>query len=196
MDSNASSHNTALIVTWLEQVIQNYARTGGTGAGQLLSDPAFQPLANNPILQEKAGAFVTLRGGRVGPGNLRGCIGRIESSLPLKDTLGDIAIDAAFRDPRFPPVSPDELPKISLEITILSEPRAISSWEQIQPGRHGIILAADGRRALFLPQVASEQGWSLEETLEQLCRKAGLPPRRFREGGVSFRIFEGRVIRP
>ena len=87
-----------------------------------------------------------------------------------------------------------ELSRIEVEVTVLSPPKAIGSWQEIKLGTDGIVLEKDGRRALFLPQVPGEQGWNLEQTLAALSRKAGLPSDAWREG-AHFSIFNGQVFK-
>lgn len=135
------------------------------------------------------GAFVTLHAG----GRLRGCIGVIEGRHPLLRAVADNAAAAAIGDPRFPPISPDELSNVVVEISALSPLRAVEDPNAIELGRHGILLGKSGRQAVFLPQVATEQGWDLPTTLAQLCRKAGLPADAWRQG-ASLRVFEAEVF--
>jgi AmmeMemoRadiSam system protein A len=140
-------------------------------------------------LQERRGAFVTLHDGE----RLRGCIGMIEGRLPLARTVADNARAAAVEDPRFPPVTPDELSNITLEVSALTPLRAVDGPAGIEVGRHGVLLQKHGRQAVFLPQVAAEQGWDLSATLTHLCRKAGLPDDAWREG-AHLHVFEAEVF--
>jgi AmmeMemoRadiSam system protein A len=94
----------------------------------------------------------------------------------------DSAGNAALRDRRFTPVNAAELPALDVEVSVLSPPRPIASPEEFTVGEHGIILERDGRRAVYLPEVAPQQGWSREQTLTHLALKAGLPPDAWREG--------------
>ncbi|MBK7769017.1 MAG: AmmeMemoRadiSam system protein A [bacterium] len=135
------------------------------------------------------GAFVTLHA----QGHLRGCIGIIEGRLPLLRAVADNAAAAAVGDPRFPPVTPDEVSNLTLEVSALTPLRTVDGPAGIIIGRHGILLGRQGRQAVFLPQVATEQGWDLPTTLSQLCRKAGLPPDAWREG-ATLRVFEADVF--
>ncbi len=141
--------------------------------------------------------FVTLK--RTDPkeieheGSLRGCIGQVEPTYPLEIAVVTSAIKAATEDPRFPPVTARELPRLEVEVTVLSPQVPVPSWKDIRIGTHGIVLEKDGRRALFLPQVAVEQGWTLEATLDALSRKAGLPSGAWREGAY-FSVFTGQVF--
>jgi len=131
-----------------------------------------------------AGAFVTLRE----DGQLRGCIGYILPRKPLYQAVLENGVNAAVNDMRFRPVGPEELEKLEVEVSVLSPPRAIGSAEEFRLGEQGIILRKDGRQAVFLPEVAPEQGWTREEALSRLARKAGLPEDAWREG-ASFEVF-------
>lgn len=122
------------------------------------------------VLCENRGAFVTLfKGGR-----LRGCIGYIEPQKPLYRTVCECALAAALHDPRFDPVSPSELPSIKLEVSVLSPLEDISP-EQVEVGRHGLLVSRGFQRGLLLPQVAVEWKWDARKFLEETCTKAGLP---------------------
>jgi AmmeMemoRadiSam system protein A len=121
-------------------------------------------------LGENRGAFVTLfKGGR-----LRGCIGYIEPQKPLYRTVCECALAAALHDPRFDPVSPSEVPSIKLEISVLS-PLTDILPEQVEVGRHGLLVSRGFQRGLLLPQVAVEWKWDARKFLEETCTKAGLP---------------------
>lgn len=141
-------------------------------------------------MKKEYGAFVTLHLN----GELRGCIGEIIAHGPLFEAITRRAIDAAIHDPRFPPVQTDELPFLDIEISILSPLQAISHYKEIEIGKHGIYMSKLGRGAVFLPHVASEQGWDLATTLTHLSLKAGLPPDAW-EAGASFEIFESLICR-
>ncbi len=125
-------------------------------------------------LEQKRGAFVTIHR----RGALRGCIGRMSDDAPLFIQIQEMALAAAFGDPRFPPLTKNELDEIQLEISILS-PMIACAPAQVVPGKHGVYLALGGKSGVFLPQVATEQGWDREALLENLCRKAGLAPGSF-----------------
>lgn len=142
--------------------------------------------------REVRSCFVTLHDKN---GSLRGCIGNIGASEPLIDNIVHNAINSAFRDPRFSPVSSlAELAELELEISVLTLPEEIDSVEKFIPGEHGIILFSNGRSAVFLPQVAPEQGWDREETLTHLSLKAGLYPYAWKEAGAKFSIFRAIVF--
>ncbi len=142
-----------------------------------------------PAMKEKMGAFVTLKK----RGVLRGCIGEIFPTRPLYKAVTAQAVNSAFRDPRFPPLSADELDDVHIEISALTQPKPVSSYNEIIIGKHGIVLEKYGRSAVFLPQVAPEQGWDLEQTLTHLSLKAGLPPDAWRED-ANFLVFEAIVF--
>jgi len=135
------------------------------------------------------GGFVTLNE----HGELRGCIGEIVPRRPIWKVVSEQALNAAFHDPRFSPVLADELSEIEIELSILTPPRPVGSWKDIVIGKHGMVLSKAGHSAVFLPQVAPEQGWGLEETLAHLSRKAGLPSDAWREG-AEYLVFEAQVI--
>jgi AmmeMemoRadiSam system protein A len=146
-------------------------------------------LPPTPALARPAGVFTTLRR----DGELRGCIGEIHAMRPLWRAVAGTAAAAASRDHRFLPIRPDEVEDLDVKVSVLTDPRPIASWRDIELGRHGIVLARSGRTATFLPEVAPEQGWTLEETLTHLARKAGLPADAWREG-ATFEVFESIVF--
>ncbi len=129
-------------------------------------------------LKEKTGVFVTLE--TYPEKNLRGCIGHIEPSYPLVDGTIEMAISAAVKDPRFPPVTQGEMEKIIVEVTILTPPVLIKIKspkeypDKIEIGRDGLIVEKGFYRGLLLPQVPVESGWSKEDFLSHTCIKAGL----------------------
>ncbi len=144
-------------------------------------------------LNKRQGAFVTLKK----QNQLRGCIGQIiPSQNPLWQVVRDMAIAAATEDPRFSPVNISELPKLEYEISVLSPPVKITNWQQIELGKHGVIIQRGWQQGVFLPQVAEETGWSLEEFLAQLCsQKAGLAPDCYKnDPKVEFKIFTAQVF--
>jgi MEMO1 family protein len=142
-------------------------------------------------LSRKTGCFVTLKSKP--RDQLRGCIGEITARRPLYQAVPELAIQSAFNDPRFPELCPAELDGITIEISVLTPERPVASWRDIEIGRHGMTLSKRGRLAVFLPRVASEQGWTLEETLTHLAMKAGLGPDEWRTG-ASFTVFEAIVF--
>lgn len=138
------------------------------------------PLARNPTpaLEQTRGLFVTLKK----RGDLRGCIGEIVADRPLYRLVGPVALKSALEDPRFRPVRHEELKDVEIEISVLTPPAAVSRAEDVVTGRDGVILKKDGRSAVFLPQVAAEQGWDRDRMLDELCLKAGLPAGSWKQG--------------
>ncbi|MBF0478458.1 MAG: AmmeMemoRadiSam system protein A [Candidatus Omnitrophica bacterium] len=143
-------------------------------------------------LQDEEGAFVTIHKN----GQLRGCIGNIIGQGPLLKTVRDMAIASATQDPRFEPVTPAELKDLELEISVLSKPRPIKSVDEIKMGEHGVIVKKNGiRLGIFLPQVATETGWSKEKFLSELCsQKAGLPADAWKDPATTLEIFTAQVF--
>ncbi len=142
-------------------------------------------------MKVKQGAFVTLRK----HGTLRGCIGHIMPIKPLEDTIADMAIAAATEDPRFPPVSSDEMKEIDIEISVLSVPRRLQSADEIEMGKHGVIVRRGPRQGVFLPQVATETGWDRVTFLEHLCSgKAFLPKDAWKDKDTELLVFTAQVF--
>jgi AmmeMemoRadiSam system protein A len=123
-------------------------------------------------LRRPSGAFVTLN---ERSGELRGCIGSIEAVAPLAQAVASSAVNAAFRDPRFYPVTKEELPNLHIEISVMSPIVPVTDVDEIEVGRDGLIVSRGGRAGLLLPQVATEYGWDRDTFLRQTCLKAGLP---------------------
>lgn len=167
---------------------------GGTAAGDAPYEGSGAKVEDRPgaeprrsaILNMTPGLFVTLRL----EGRLRGCIGRITTDDPLRETLPRVTRDAAFRDRRFDPVRSDELDQITIEHSILTIPAPVAGPEAIRIGTDGVILGARGRRAVFLPEVATEQGWDVATMLSALSRKAGLPLDAWRDPATAFETFQ------
>ena len=136
-------------------------------------------------LKEPRGVFVTLRK----EGELRGCIGFVDARLPLNQAVSEVAVKAATEDPRFTPVTEAELGEIRLEISVLSPLALASSVEDIEVGKHGLMIDASYTRGLLLPQVATEYGWGREEFLDHTCAKAGLPAGRWKDPGLKIYLF-------
>lgn len=140
-------------------------------------------------LQVKAGAFVTLHSGEA----LRGCIGRIRTPDPLYATIQEMAVAAAFQDPRFPPLSRDEFGSLAIEISVLSPPEIIAA-EDVVVGEHGLIVSSGYKTGLLLPQVPVEWEWDRETFLSHTCLKADLPENAWRSGGVKIEAFTAQVF--
>ena len=137
---------------------------------------------SEPNLLRKSGAFVTLEQ----TGELRGCIGHILAQQPLCTTVQQAAVSAATEDRRFPALSAEELEAITIEISVLSPLKRVTDIEEIEVGKHGLVLVAEGKSGLLLPQVASEEDWSRQEFLQAVCRKAGLPEDAWQQGAALY----------
>jgi AmmeMemoRadiSam system protein A len=140
-------------------------------------------------LTRPAGAFVTLTEGE----ELRGCIGYPEPSEALARVVAHCAAAAAVSDPRFPPVQPDEVARLHVEISVLGPIMPVADPREIVVGRDGLIVEQGFRRGLLLPQVATDWGWDRETFLSQTCVKAGLDSDAWRRGAKIFR-FEAEVF--
>ncbi len=141
-------------------------------------------------LQEHLGAFVTLKI----QGQLRGCIGHIIGDQPLGKTIINMAREAAFRDPRFPPLKAREFESLELEISILSPLEPVPDIEQIEPGKHGLVIRKGPHSGLLLPQVAQEMGWDRQTFLAHTCQKAGLPSDCFQDKNTEIYWFQAVVF--
>jgi len=146
-------------------------------------------MESNEVLLHPAGAFVTLHH----CGDLRGCIGHIGANEPLGLVVARCAVAAGTSDPRFPPVTPAELAHIDIELSILGPLESISAVEQIEIGRHGLLVELGWHRGLLLPQVATEWKWTRETFVAQTCHKAGLPPDAWKKGAQIWR-FDAEVF--
>jgi AmmeMemoRadiSam system protein A len=139
---------------------------------------------------EPRGLFVTLHKA----GRLRGCIGTLSPTGDLTRVVSEFALRAAFEDPRFAPLEERELPDCSIEISVLTAPRAIASPDEIEIGRDGLILEFGARRGLLLPQVATEWGFGRERFLAEVSAKAGLPPDAWRRPEAKLFAFRAEVF--
>ena len=171
-----------LAVLGVEQAV-----LGPSEAGRAETEQLTKTLS--PRLQAPSGAFVTLKK----HGDLRGCIGYIQPRKPLYQAVLENGVNAAVNDRRFRPVTPQELEQLEVEVSVLTKPRPIATADEFRVGEHGIILSKDGRRAVFLPEVATEQGWDRRQTLSHLAHKARLPEDAWREG-ASFEVFSSIKI--
>ena len=141
-------------------------------------------------LEEKRGAFVSLKK----RGRLRGCIGFIEAKKPLARTVEEMAVAAAFHDPRFEPVRREELKDLKLEISVLTPLRKVGDVGEIEVGTHGLYIRNGSRAGLLLPQVATEYGWDGDTFLKETCRKAGLAPDAWRDPETEIYLFSADVF--
>ncbi len=143
-------------------------------------------------LNEKGGVFVTLHH----KGKLRGCIGLIDSDDPLKVTIPRMAISAAVDDPRFPPLSAQEVDQVTIEITLLSKLLRVKSLTDIIIGKHGLLIRYKTKQGLFLPQVAVENQWSRQQFLENLCaNKIGVMKNCYLEPEAQIYYFTARIFK-
>ena len=167
------------LLTIARRAITDYLNTGIA--------PVIEP--TSPALHRNAGAFVTLKQAD----RLRGCIGLLRPTLPLVQTVVDMAIAAATRDSRFPPLAVEELADITIEISVLSPLKKIKDVSEIIVGEHGLSISKGFHRGVLLPQVAGEQGWDLDTFLEYVCLKAGLNKEDWRRGASLF-IFSAQIF--
>ena len=142
------------------------------------------------ILKERRGAFVTLNK----HGQLRGCIGSFEAKGSLCKTIEEMARSAAFNDPRFPPVTEEELDDITIEISALTPLKKIKNSNEIEVGRHGIYIVRGLYRGVLLPQVATNYNWDKITFLEETCHKAGLPANAWKEKDTEIYIFSADIF--
>ena len=140
-------------------------------------------------LDIRSGAFVTI----LHAGDLRGCLGRLDSTSPLPQLVVELAQSVADSDPRFDPVRLDELAAIAFEISVLTPEVELGSVDAIEVGRHGLIVEHGHHRGLLLPQVATEHGWDRDTFLDHACLKAGLLPGAWKRGARVF-VFEAEVF--
>jgi AmmeMemoRadiSam system protein A len=143
-----------------------------------------------PSLNIKSGAFVTLTIEK----NLRGCIGYIFAEMSIFETVCQAAVQAAFYDPRFLPLSLSELELVDIEISVLSESRKINNFDEIKIGKHGLILNHLGRKGLLLPQVATENHFDLERFLCAICEKAGFEPYLWQKQKLNIAVFTADIF--
>ncbi len=147
------------------------------------------PMAGADVLARTGGAFVTIHN----RGSLRGCIGHIDADEPLGVVVPRCAVAACSSDPRFPAIAASELAEIDLELSLLGPLEPIAGPDQIEIGRHGLVVERGWHRGLLLPQVATEWGWDAVSFLEHTCRKAGLPPDAWQRGAQLWR-FDAEVF--
>lgn len=172
----------ARLLAIARETLDTFVRTGKA--------PAYHE--KDPRLSREEGAFVTLSK----HGALRGCIGNIIGRGPLYQTVSEMAVAAASHDPRFKPVSAGELKDIEIEISVLSAPRVVRGADEIELGKHGVIVSKGNvQRGVFLPQVATETGWSKDRFLSELCsQKAGLPSESWKDPSCRLEVFTADVF--
>ncbi len=153
-----------------------------------LAAPDFE--IKDPDLGIHCGAFVTIHLN----GKLRGCIGNITSEIPLWKTVKNMAAEASLRDPRFPAISPGELKDIDIEISALSPLKKVNDIEEIEVGKHGLLIKNGFYQGLLLPQVATDYGWNRIQFLRNTCSKAGLDKNCYKEKNCEIWIFSAIVF--
>ncbi len=164
------------LLEWARVGIENYIQEGWS----------IQPITNNQTLKQKTGVFVTLWK----KGELRGCMGFLQTDKPLNESVVEMAISAATKDKRFTPVNSDELKEIKIEISVLSPLRKIKSIKEIELGKHGVLISKGNKSGVFLPEVAEKEDWDLGTFLEALCvEKAGLPSNAWMDKDTDLYIF-------
>ncbi len=147
--------------------------------------------SSDPAFSQTGGVFVTIHNS----GQLRGCIGIIESDESIYKTVEEMAIEAATQDPRFEPINEYELKDIDLEVSVLTPKRRVKSVDEIELGTHGVIVKKGFASGVFLPQVATETGWSRKEFMEHLCEgKAGLSKDAYLDPKTEIYVFEAQVF--
>jgi AmmeMemoRadiSam system protein A len=179
MANSFSASNRKLLLKIARDAIISHIQSGSTPCLEL----------PKPELQEKRGCFVSVKIN----GKLRGCIGNFISVKPLYQLVQEMAISAATRDPRFYPMKNEDLAAFSLEISVLTPLRKISSIEEIEVGVHGLYIEKNFSRGVLLPQVAVEYGWDRETFLKQTSMKAGLEPDDWQEGADIY-IFSADIF--
>lgn len=177
-----------MVTTEEKEVLLGIAR--GAIAAALRGERFAAPSGLTPELERPGAAFVTLHIA----GGLRGCIGTVEPVDPLHRTVASVAVSAALRDPRFPPLDRSELDSVDIEISVLTPRARVTDPAEIEVGRDGLVVSLGGRAGLLLPQVAPQYGWDRTEFLEYTCRKAGLPPDAWKDPRCVIERFSAVVF--
>ncbi|MFP4116942.1 MAG: TIGR00296 family protein [Candidatus Aenigmatarchaeota archaeon] len=173
------------IVRYARKVLESYVR-----------NEDLPEVPNEDFLEEEKGVFVTLNKN----GELRGCVGLPFPDFPLGEAVKRAAQSAAD-DRRFPPLKPEGLESIEIEVTVLAEPEKVEVEEpedylkKIEVGKHGLLIEGQGNEGLLLPQVPVDQDWNCEEYLEGLCRKARLPSQAWRKDYTEIKSFQGQIFK-
>jgi len=196
MSAHASSGPPARLTPEDQRRLLEIARTAIRD--RLVRQDQAQPLVprsvsageGSAVLREKRGVFVTLHR----KGALRGCIGYIQGLKPLAEAVGEMALAAAFGDPRFPPVTAEELDQLDVEISVLTPLRRMADPSEITIGEHGLYIVRGPRSGLLLPQVATEYGWDRETFLQHTCLKAGLPETAWQDPESEIYLFAAQIF--
>ena len=171
-----------------QKTILNYARAVLEAHLQEKSEPVFPSNVDAALFDERRGIFVTLKIGK----QLRGCIGQILGYQPLRESLPEMTCAAAFGDPRFPPVTLEELKSVKLHISLLTVPKPVRSFNDIRLGTDGIIVTYGRKKGVYLPEVATETGWSQKEFFTSCAlEKAGLSANKMEKALIEVFQTEG-----
>lgn len=171
----------ALLLASARRTLDDFRRTGVRSV--------VPPERQTAALARHGGAFVTLYRG----GELRGCIGHVSERAPLAESIPELALSAALDDPRFRPLDPIEQ-DLFIEISLLSPLKRVRGPHAVVLGEHGVVLETDGHRALLLPKVPTERGWTLRQFLDALAHKAGVGPRVYEKAGTRLSVFRAQVF--
>ncbi len=174
----SSDEKRALLVTAREAIASKLSQR----------QPAYPAVTET--LKANCGAFVTLHK----KNKLRGCIGYIVGTKPLVETVREMAVSSAFRDPRFSPLEKSEYRELEIEISVLSPLKKISDIDEIKVGEHGLVIKRGFQSGLLLPQVATEYGWDRDTFLTHTCHKAGLPGEAWKAPDTEIEIFSAIVF--
>ncbi len=174
-----------------KKVLLQIARKSVESAVKGISKNQTQAEPFSPVLKEKNGAFVTLRT----QGKLRGCVGRMVSDTPLHRLVSEMAVSAATEDSRFNQIEPSELDDLEIDISVLSPLQKVEDPLDFELGIHGIYIKKGSATGCFLPQVATDTGWTKEEFLTHCCStKAGMSPDAWKKEDVEVYIFTSEII--
>ena len=171
-----------------KKILHNIALTAITK--KLRNESPVLPMAKTDTLNEKRGAFVSLHK----HGQLRGCIGYVHGVKPLAKAINDMAIAAAFQDPRFSTLQENELSDLDIEISVLTPMKQISNINEIEVGKHGLMMIKGPYSGLLLPQVATQYNWDRQTFLSETCHKAGLPIDAWKDDETEIYIFSAEIF--
>ena len=143
-----------------------------------------------PALEHKTGVFVSLHK----MGELRGCIGDVENTNTILRGVIENTVNAASKDPRFPPITDTELDNVDIEISVMTPLTPVDDIEKIEVGKDGLVVERGFHRGLLLPQVAVEWSWDKYEFLENTCQKAGLPTNAYEKKDTKILSFRAQVF--
>ena len=171
-----------------KMILHNIALTAITK--RLVNKSSAIPQTTTNTLNEKRGAFVSLHK----HGQLRGCIGYVHGVKPLAKAINDMAIAAAFQDPRFSTLQENELEDLDIEISVLTPMKQISNINEIEVGKHGLMMIKGPYSGLLLPQVATQYNWDRQTFLSETCHKAGLPIDAWKDDETEIYIFSAEIF--